>query len=659
MYTQKLQSSRFTRNSKLTFKLMPFMCLWLAGMLSVSTLRGQTLHHGGDTCYAQYQNHKVYIPPIYKHLLPENYKPNAGRNKVGTTFIVNYNGFTPQAQAAFQFAVDIWAAEVISEVPIVINANFDSLASNTLGAAAPADFAIQVPNAPDPNTAYPLALANSIAGEDLAPGFPDIVTTFNNQRTDFYFGLDGQTPTGQFDFVSIVLHELGHGLGFTGTTNQGNGIGFNSGTFQNVYDLTVELGNGTRIIDLGFGTDEQQNAIISNNLFQGGPQAQLALEGTRPRMFAPNPFQSGSSYSHLNEATFLPGDENSLMTPGIGQAEAIHDIGEAVRGIFRDMGWTFVADVDTNVRVNQVALLVDECSLSDATAIEITVSNLGTEELNGVPLFIEVFAEEALQARDSLLISSISGLEQIVLNSELDLNDFNTYEVIAYSAQPGDQNPDDDTASLLVQTRLPTIAASNIFLSSIQDFELNISWTSGDGEQRLVLVKAGSDFVEADLPQDSISYPASFNFGSVDPIGEAFPVFRGTDNRVTVVGLEGGETYFVAVVEFSCVPPIYRLEDIASVNTIVTDLENQLPKNAVRVFPNPSQQTIQVSLDQNLLNEGKISLYNGQGRQLKQYTISSDRRESSQISLDDLPAGLYLLKINSPQGTLSKKIIVE
>ena len=31
---------------------------------------------------------------------------------------------------------------------------------------------------------------------------------------DWYFGLDGRPGEDQFDFVSVVLHEIGHGLGF-------------------------------------------------------------------------------------------------------------------------------------------------------------------------------------------------------------------------------------------------------------------------------------------------------------------------------------------------------------------------------------------------------------------------------------------------------------
>ena len=41
--------------------------------------------------------------------------------------VVNYTGFTAEAQAAFQRAVDIWASTLITTVPIEIDANFVSV----------------------------------------------------------------------------------------------------------------------------------------------------------------------------------------------------------------------------------------------------------------------------------------------------------------------------------------------------------------------------------------------------------------------------------------------------------------------------------------------------------------------------------------------------
>ncbi|MCK7534680.1 MAG: hypothetical protein MZV63_28610 [Marinilabiliales bacterium] len=37
-----------------------------------------------------------------------------------------------------------------------------------------------------------------------------------NKEVKWYFGTDGNTPELLYDFVTVVLHEIGHGLGFTG-----------------------------------------------------------------------------------------------------------------------------------------------------------------------------------------------------------------------------------------------------------------------------------------------------------------------------------------------------------------------------------------------------------------------------------------------------------
>jgi hypothetical protein len=66
------------------------------------------------------------------------------------TFIVTYNGFTPQAQAAFQAAVDVWASQISSTVPIRITANWIALPPGVLGSAGAVDLVRDFPGAPWP-----------------------------------------------------------------------------------------------------------------------------------------------------------------------------------------------------------------------------------------------------------------------------------------------------------------------------------------------------------------------------------------------------------------------------------------------------------------------------------------------------------------------------
>src|SRR5690554_4830354 len=125
---------------------------------------------------------------------------------------VVYDGFTPEAQNAFQAAVDIWSYSISSSVTIRVSASWEPLDEGVLGAAGPYEIFGGFPNALN-NDYYAGALADQIAGTDLSPGEVDIIAMFNSDF-DWYYGLDGAPTNNAFDLVSVVLHELGHGLGF-------------------------------------------------------------------------------------------------------------------------------------------------------------------------------------------------------------------------------------------------------------------------------------------------------------------------------------------------------------------------------------------------------------------------------------------------------------
>jgi hypothetical protein len=266
------------------------------------------------------------------------------------TITVTYSGFTQAAQDAFQRAVDIWKTQPItSQIPITVQASFSSLPADTLGTAS-YRFAIADPaNAPIPNTFYPLPIANAVSGTDNDAGV-DITATFNSTFSNWYFGTDANTPLGQYDFVSVVLHELGHGLGFSGSLRvNGSGAGswgaqatFNGPVLPFVFDRFVVNGSGQQLIDTNvFANPGGALAaqITSDNLFWNGINGVSANGSVRPKLYAPATYEPGSSVDHLDDGAFPAGDANSLMTHAIGTAEAIHDPGPITRGILRDSGW--------------------------------------------------------------------------------------------------------------------------------------------------------------------------------------------------------------------------------------------------------------------------------------------------------------------------------
>jgi len=152
------------------------------------------------------------------------------------------------------------------------------------------------------------------------------------------------------DFVSIVLHELGHGLGFYSSLRQDNSgtIKFKYGTgsyaFPAIYDKFVVNSNGTRLTSMSTSGTSLENFAQGDNIFFDG-QAAVSNHALNQnvKLFAPTTFKGGSSISHLDDATFdtnlFDFGANRLMTHGISKGEAIHNVGVITGGILTDIGW--------------------------------------------------------------------------------------------------------------------------------------------------------------------------------------------------------------------------------------------------------------------------------------------------------------------------------
>ncbi len=268
-----------------------------------------------------------------------------GPSSALSTFVVTYNGFPPQAQAAFQAAVNMWASQIQSGVPIRVTANWTTLAPNVLGSAGATYIFRDFPGAPNANTWFAAAVAKKLSGTDLTAGLSDsadIVANFNSSF-GWYLGTDGNAGT-QFDFMTVALHELGHGLGFFGSMNEAGTTGsWGFGGFPVVYDLFAINGSSQFLLNTALFPNPSaalRSQLVSNNIFFNGPNARGANGGLAPKLYAPGTWASGSSYSHVDESTYPQGTTNSLMTYALGPGEAVHDPGPIVRGMLSDMGWT-------------------------------------------------------------------------------------------------------------------------------------------------------------------------------------------------------------------------------------------------------------------------------------------------------------------------------
>jgi hypothetical protein len=96
----------------------------------------------------------------------------------------------------------------------------------------------------------------------------------------------------------------------------------------------------------------------------------------------------------------------------------------------------------------------------------------------------------------------------------------------------------------------PQVQATGVIAGGITTTTLQLNWTNGSGNRRLVLMKALTA-VDAN-PVDNGTYTANSFFGTGTQLGTGnYVVFNGTANTVTVTGLQSNTTYHFAVFEFN------------------------------------------------------------------------------------------------------------
>src|SRR6266699_455269 len=255
-----------------------------------------------------------------------------------------------QRLIAFQSAANIWGALISSPVTIQVGATFDPLPCNAtsavLGSAGPTELLRDFSGAAIASTWYVKALANAQHGSELDPGSNDIVAQFNSSIGTscsfpriWYYGLDGGPPGNQIDFVSVIVHELAHGLGFLTAVNLVSGSKLQG--LDDTFMRNLE-NHGATPSDYPSMSDAQRVAASTStgNLHWIGANVRAASGlltagkvGDHVQMFSPNPQQPGSSVSHWDKA--LTPDQ--ILEPVY---TGVHHNPVLELPLFQDIGWT-------------------------------------------------------------------------------------------------------------------------------------------------------------------------------------------------------------------------------------------------------------------------------------------------------------------------------
>lgn len=263
--------------------------------------------------------------------------------------------FPEAAKAAYVAASAVWGNILKSSVPIRIKTCWANLGSSSiLGYSGGGSSYRNFSGAPQANTWYNESLANALHGSRLGTDTQDMYITYNT-NFNWYFGVDGNTPTGQYDLMTVVLHEIAHGLNFSGSANYSGGTGsWGMSGYPEIYDRFMEDGSGNALLNTSLYPNPSTalgGLLTSTNLWFDGSNANAANGGTRVKMYSPRTWSGGSSYSHLDYTTFS-GTINRLMVYAISSGTPTHDPGPVTKGLLKDLGWPEAALAPTQISPN-------------------------------------------------------------------------------------------------------------------------------------------------------------------------------------------------------------------------------------------------------------------------------------------------------------------
>ncbi len=260
---------------------------------------------------------------------------------------------------------------------------------------------------------YPLALAEKITGEKIVTdSVPHFIIEFSGD-TDFYYGFTGESPPFSVGFVTIALHEMIHGLGFSSLLGEdGSFFSLRSAETEEtqidieevpgIYDVQMySQTDGEFIVDLE--PQRRIRAITSDTgllwdgtvrwseekspCSYGQRMAELKSAGITsnglPQLYAPSIFHMGSSITHVHS------DLEDVMEYSFPFPRDM----DISLGMLKDMGW----------EVNDSGFP----SSCIPTGIRITpISGLRTTEEGGVATFAVELESEPMSSVRIFLRSS-------------------------------------------------------------------------------------------------------------------------------------------------------------------------------------------------------------------------------------------------------------
>ncbi len=234
--------------------------------------------------------------------------------------------WSQDARNALQSTAASLASYFVVTAPVTINVDVtgsNSASGGTL-AYASADF-----TSGGPGYYGTVIQSKVISGVDSNGSAADAVVDYN---WAYPWALGSSVPGNQYDFKAVALHELLHAMGFLSGTESPSSQNTNWTTF----DTFLSTSNGTAVIGSDYTVISAYAANFTGangGLYFDGPNA-VAVNGGPVKLYTPSTWSSGSSVSHLTQAT------GNVMKPFMSYGPGVRTLTPVEIAMMRDLGYT-------------------------------------------------------------------------------------------------------------------------------------------------------------------------------------------------------------------------------------------------------------------------------------------------------------------------------
>jgi hypothetical protein len=581
----------------------------------------------------------------------------------------------------FQYAANIWGALIPSAVTIVVRAQFNpqtcTATTATLGSTAPFTAFRDFGGAPFTGHWYHVAEANRLAGVDLDPANQDMNSTFNSNLngsptclggTGWYLGVDGNEGTN-IELLPVVLHETGHGLGFSTVSNGSTGA-WNTG-FPAIFDkFLVDASTGLHWDDPVMTNAQRAASSISCGALRwDGPSvtANTGFLGQRANLHVSAPIvtdmQVGeASFGPLLSAGTITGPV-TLVNDGVA-ATSVTDACEAMApGSLAGQ----IALVDRGTCT--FAVKVKNCQDAGAIAVIVADNAAGCPPagLGGADPTITIPSVRVTQADGITLKANLAGLTVTLgVDPTLKAGADASGRMLMYSPNPFQGGSSVSHWDVSATPNLLMEPAINNNLSSSVDLTLNqmadIGWL--DPATPIYVapghVQAGNDGVRIEFysgkATDGTWTSYRMNDGVWDAIGSPELLGKGLlilkDSNV-----RPGQTYSYRLGAVDNTTGESTYSEVVTVTVPTSSLTF-----ALEAARNPAGRELTMAYTLPGVSPARISLYNVAGRALRSVDLTGMGVGRHTIDLGSgisLSPGTYFVRLAQNGRTATRPVVVQ